>query len=552
LEKPSSLVLASVILALSSIVPATAGAGGHDGRVLRVGTWKGKPGPYSDVQSAVDAAKPGDWILVAPGDYHEQGDRVHVPTDRAGGGVIVTTPGIHIRGMDRNAVVIDGTRPGAPRCSSSPADQDFGPLRSDGQPLGRNGILVSKADGVSVENLTACNFLDGSGGGGNQVWFNGGDGSGQIGMGRYDGAYLSATTAYFEPGKPKGSYGIFVSNARGPGLIIHTYASNMSDSSYYIGACPDCNAFLVDAHAQNSALGYSGTDSGGHLFVGYSEWDNNKTGISTNSQNNDDAPPPQNGSCPNGGTGPLGTGSCTFFMHNWIHDNNNPNVPASGSADLGPVGTGMVVSGGRHDTILGNRVEHNGSWGLLLAPFPDTGNPPPIAHCEGGVQNPGGFLGFLGVTCFFDDFGNEVRGNFLRDNGFFGNRTNGDLAEISGLNDPGNCWHDNVDPNGVTTAPADLQLTHAKCGVPNQGAALLDPLALEVICASQVFGACQTTGGGQPGYPQRTQVALLPLPAQTSMPDPCEGVPRNPWCSGHDGGYDHGHGHGHDGGHDRD
>ena len=94
--------------------------------VLRVGSWHGIPGNYSTIQSAVDAAQPGDWILIGPGDYHERGDRVHPTGDVASGGVYVTTPGLHIRGMDRNGVVVDGTRPGAPQCSSAPADQDFG------------------------------------------------------------------------------------------------------------------------------------------------------------------------------------------------------------------------------------------------------------------------------------------------------------------------------------------------------------------------------------------------------------------------------------------
>src|SRR5437764_5218433 len=103
-------------------------------------------------------------------------------------------------------------------------------------------------------------------------------------------------------------------------MIVHTYASNMGDASYYVGACPDCNTVVTDAHAQNSALGYSGTNAGGHLVIEHSEWDHNKTGISTNSQNNDDAPSPQSGACP----GSPGR-SCTVFRSNWIHDNNNPN-----------------------------------------------------------------------------------------------------------------------------------------------------------------------------------------------------------------------------------
>jgi hypothetical protein len=503
-------------------------------RVLRVGSWHGIPGQYSDVQSAVDAAKPGDWILIGPGDYHEQGDRLHPIPDAASGGVVVTTPGLHLRGMDRNGVVIDGTLPGAPECSGEPGDQDFGPTAAYGSPIGRNGVLVYKADGVSVENLTACNFLDGGYGGGNQIWFNGGDGSGQIGMGPYYGAYLSATSTYFEDGQPKGEYGIFVSNAKGPGAIAHTYASNMADSSYYIGACPDCNAWLYDGHAENSALGYSGTNSGGHLVVAFSEWDHNKTGISTNSQNNDDAPSPQDGACPANTKGLLGTNKCTYFIANHIHDNNEPNVPGSGTADLGPVGTGMVVSGGRNDTLAWNHVANNGSWGLLLVPFPDTSNPPPpVANCAGGDPNPSDpLLQFLGVTCYFNDWGNEVKGNFLSNNGFFGNNTNGDLAEVSDLHDPGNCWHDNFDPNGVTSSPADLQTTNGTCGVPNHGAALTSQLAVQVICASGLLGPCAGLPG-EPGYPQREGVALIPLPNEPSMHDPCAGVPANPWCPRH-------------------
>ncbi len=49
----------------------------------------------------------------------------------------VTTPGLHLRGMDRNAVVVDGTLPGSSRCSAEPAYQDFGPAFA-----GRNGVEI--------------------------------------------------------------------------------------------------------------------------------------------------------------------------------------------------------------------------------------------------------------------------------------------------------------------------------------------------------------------------------------------------------------------------
>jgi hypothetical protein len=511
-------VLPAFALALGVSLAFTAVA---SARVLRVAQ-SHSPGAaaaqFSSIQAAVDAARPRDWILVAPGDYHERGDyTTHQPTDEAGAGVLITTPDIHLRGLDRNGVVVDGTKPGSPKCSSAVGNQDFGP-----NGLGRNGVEVFKADGVSVENITACNFLDGSGGGGNEIWFNGGDGSGQVGMGPFRGDYLSATSTFYGGSSaPAGTYGIFTSNSGGPGVIDHSYASNMNDASYYIGACPDCNQVLTNSQAEGSALGYSGTNSGGHRVLENTARDLNHPGNGTTSQNHADAPSPQVGLCP-GST----TQSCTTFRNNYIHDNNNPNVPSAGSASLGPPGTGMVVSGGRFDTVTQNRVTDNGAWGILLVPFPDD-TPNPLdtpSHCQGGTLN------FV-VACYYDDWGNEVSDNSMSGNGFFGNETNGDLADLSQLNDPGNCWHGNFHPDAspVTSSPADLQVTHSTCGVPNQGAGLLDPLAAQVICATQAFGPCPADTPGMM-YPRPTNVQMLPLPAQASMPSPCSGVPNTPWC----------------------
>ena len=140
--------------------------------------------------------------------------------------------------------------------SGDPAAQDFGAGGA-----GRNGIEVRMVDGVSIENLTACNFLGGATGeNGNQIWWNGGDGSGRIGMGSYRGAYLTASTTWFDAAVPHAAqYGIFASNARGPGLIERSYASNMADSSFYVGACADCNAVLrrlrrVEGHERHRMI----------------------------------------------------------------------------------------------------------------------------------------------------------------------------------------------------------------------------------------------------------------------------------------------------------
>src|SRR5436190_12888644 len=261
--RPSIPALAALIAVLALAAPSLAQA-----KVLRVGRWHGVQGQFKTIQAAVDAAHKGDWILVGPGDYHERADftkRHHAPADEPGAGVLIKKNRLHLRGMNRNKVVVDGTKPGSPECSSRLHDQAFGPKGKHGKRVGRTGIVVDKASGVSIDNLTACNFLAG-GNDGTQIWWNGGDGSGKIGMGSWYGSYLSATTGFYRGNKKQGGYGIFASNSRGPGRLTHSYASNMNDAGVYIGACARrCHSVVTKSQFEYNALGYSGTNAGGEL-----------------------------------------------------------------------------------------------------------------------------------------------------------------------------------------------------------------------------------------------------------------------------------------------
>ncbi|MDP9118211.1 MAG: hypothetical protein M3O28_13305 [Actinomycetota bacterium] len=505
--------------------------------MLRVGTWNAIPGNVASLDAAIAALHPGGWVLIAPGDYHPVADYSATQSGSTyPAAVLVSAANTHLRGMSRTGVIIDGTKPASAPCSADPAAQDFGPLDSSGAHRGRNG-LEAVANGVYFENLTVCNFLAGTADSGNEIWWNGGDDTGKVGLGSWWGSHISATSTYYANTTTAAKYGIFVSNSRGPGTISDAYASNFSDSGFYIGACPNCNATINRAHSEFNALGYSGTNSGGNLTIENSEWDNNKTGFVSNSQNSADPPSPQDGSCPNGGTGPTGTHACWIFRNNFVHDNNNPNVPAIGDAAVGPVGGGLVLAGDRNNIVAGNRFANNGSWAVLTTVFPDTAtaNPHNVSDCHGGLLG-GNVLGQQ-LPCLYDDWGNQVVGNTFSNNGFFGNLTNADIADLSippleQPGAPGNCFSGNTSSGGgaAKTWPVLLQLLQARCGNP---LGYPDPvsttvLLAEVACATQALFTCPSNALAS--YPRRTHVVMAPLPPQPTMPNPCSGVPANPWC----------------------
>lgn len=180
------------------------------------------PGDYPTIQEAVDAADPGDLVLIAPGVYNEA---VNVATDQ-----------LTIRGLDRNDVILDG---------------EFEL---------ENGIRVLGASGVAVENMTAINYTV------NGFYWIEADG--------YRASYLTA--------QRNNDYGIYAFDSVN-GLIEHAYAAGSPDAGFYIGQCYECNALVNDVWAEFNGLGYSGTNSGGNLTIVNSQFNDNRAGIVPNS-----------------------------------------------------------------------------------------------------------------------------------------------------------------------------------------------------------------------------------------------------------------------------
>jgi hypothetical protein len=511
---------------MSAWAPSHSPAGWHGAKVLLVGTFDGKAGQYRTIQSAVNAAKAGDWILVGPGDYHETADETGHPGNPDHGqmgGVYINKSGITLRGMDRNSVIVDGTNPGSTPCSSEPSAQNYGALASDGVPVGRNGILVWKANDVSVENLTVCNFLAGTGASGNEVWWNGGDESGKIGLAGYWGSYLTATSTFFGNETTAAEYGIFASNSAGPAGWNQLYASNMNDSGTYVGACQQaCDVTMDHMWMENNALGYSGTNSGGTVVIENSQFDDNQDGLDTNTQVIGDPPAPQDGRCPNGGISPIThTDSCWVVIHNYFDNNNSSTTPAAGSAAAGPVGTGMTISGGRYDTVMDNTIANNGAWGILFVPYAQMGKPSLGQTCSGsgGHKVPG-------FGCVLDPEGDALLGNSFSNNGYFGNPSNSDYGQITLFGgEAQNCFAGNDAPDG--SAPKNLEKIQKKCGVTTTAGNAGGQLFPQVLCDT---GLAACPPGAHYPKPNGTVILkALPIGLPT-MPNPCQGVPANPWC----------------------
>ncbi len=251
------------------------------------------PQDYPTIQAAVDAAGPGDLVLIDRGTYREE--------------VEVTTPGLTIRGVDRNEVVIDGEfqRP--------------------------NGIEVFLADGVAVENLTVRNAT------GNGFFWTGTRG--------YRGSYLTAVN--------NGVYGIYAFDSS-DGLLEHSYASGSPDAGFYIGQCDPCQATITGSISEWNGLGYSGTNASTDLHIVDSIFRHNVAGIAPNTLDGELLPPFHG----------------VNIVGNLVHDNGNVDAPAL-AFEWAAQGNGILLAGGGDSYVSRNRVFNHPQSGIVVLPMLD-------------------------------------------------------------------------------------------------------------------------------------------------------------------------------------
>lgn len=115
--------------------------------------------PGESIQAAVDAAKPGDTVLLTPGIYRES--------------VRVTTSGLTLRGVGRSTVLKPATT-SAPATTTPSAETRAAGRAADSCARAGNGICVEGADGSPVAGTTVAS-LTLSGFAKNGLWATGTD-----------------------------------------------------------------------------------------------------------------------------------------------------------------------------------------------------------------------------------------------------------------------------------------------------------------------------------------------------------------------------------------
>lgn len=496
MNHPTVRALMAGLLALMALLAMAAAAQAmgpkYSKKVLIVSKTKTGERYYSKIQAAVEASKKGDWILIEPGEYEEE-----VKVTKKHGGIF-------IRGMNRNTVVLNG--------------------ENIHNPEGANGIEIEKANNVWVENLTVKNFNRASlnGGGGNEIWWNGGEESGKIGAHGWYGKYLTAYDTGLD-----GGYGIFTSNEE-EGEWENIYASGFNDSGIYIGACQECKARVDKATMEYNALGYSGSNSGGKLVIENSLFAHNTSGIAPNSENPGDGPPPANGACehapplkekrkhqPWEGELPKFSNTefahCEIFRDNKIIENNDLTAPANTSAGEAPWGVGIELPGTYGMDVEHNEIIDNPTDGVLAFEYPNPYPEPSKQEKEEGVE-----------TIYFQNAGNRVVDNTFEGNGSENGAYAGAIGFEGGLFAPheslNDCISGNTYVDNEPVYPADIE---GEWGcqnktTPNPGGGIGFLSYLEQLSNESKDRA--------------TTEPVGPPPAQTSMENPCEHVPNDPLC----------------------
>jgi hypothetical protein len=331
---------------------------------------------FTSIQKAVDKANAGDTIRVRNGVYRE-------------------------------AVRINGPKKRYLKLIGNPKNPAKVLLRARGNM--QNAIAVNNADEVTVDGFMARGYKA------NGFFFTNVNG--------YTMNHLIA--------RQTGVYGLYAFNSIG-GRILNSEAYYVNDGAFYIGQTPPQDkpkrTMVRNVSGWGAPLGFSATNMR-YVTITKSRFYNNAIGIAPNALDSEKFPPAEQNVIVDN----------EIFWNNFNFHQGNPPFKkrSTGVAALAPIGTGILLLGGK-----GNRVENNRIYGNFLVG---------VAAAES-------------VLVTKTPAARTLEGNIVRNNQFGLNGTDVNGVDIAyDGNGSDNCFS----LEGVTsTFPADRS-TFATCSGPN-------------------------------------------------------------------------------------
>ncbi len=256
---------------------------------------------FRTIQKAVNRARAGDTIRVRNGVYRES---------------------VRITGRGKRYLKLIG----------NPSNPEKVVLRARGNM--QNGVFVNDADEVTINGFLARGY-------------------------KANGFFLTNVNGYtlnHLVARQTGVYGLYAFNSIG-GQMLNSEAYYVNDGAFYIGQTPPqdkpIRTIVRNVTGWGAPLGFSATNMR-YTTITKSRFYNNAIGIAPNALDSEKFPPAEENVIIDN----------EIFWNNFNFHQGKPPFPVrnTGVAALAPIGTGIILLGGR-----GNRVENNRIYGNFLA-----------------------------------------------------------------------------------------------------------------------------------------------------------------------------------------
>src|SRR5215207_7104896 len=259
---------------------------------------------FKTIQSAVNKSKAGDTVRIKKGTYREA---------------------VKVSGRKKSYLKLIG------------APKSPGKVVLEGRDKKPNGIFVNGADEVTVRGIKAQNYTS------NGFFF--------VNVVGYTARNLIAAKT--------GVYGIYAFNSKG-GTMRDSEAYYNNDAGFYIGQTPaqetPMRSIVTNVDSWGNPVGWSGTNMR-YVTITRSRFYNNAAGIVPNALDSEDFPPAEDNVIRDN----------DIFWNNFDFHKGAPfPIPSDGTAALIPVGTGVLLLGGRRNTVEDNRIYGNWQVGVAL------------------------------------------------------------------------------------------------------------------------------------------------------------------------------------------